>query len=89
MGSNLNVPEIVDTTSLRSFIHTVRDIQVMIDSDLATFYGVEPRRLNEQVKRNITRFPDTFRFQLTQIEYEALRSQTVTLIYVWCNSISQ
>jgi hypothetical protein len=47
----------------------------MLDSDLAEFYGVETRRLNEQVKRNIDRFPQEFMFQLTKDEYEILISQ--------------
>jgi hypothetical protein len=47
----------------------------MLDSDLADFYGVETRRLNEQVKRNIDRFPPEFMFQLTTEEFESLRSQ--------------
>ena len=51
----------------------------MIDEDLAVLYGVESKRLNEQVKRNIERFPQKFRFQLTQEEYEILRSQFATL----------
>src|SRR5690606_9507875 len=48
----------------------------MLDSDLAEMYGVETKRLNEQVKRNIARFPETFRFQLTEIEFEDLKSKT-------------
>jgi phage regulator Rha-like protein len=65
--------------TLRSLIYTVRGVQVMLDSDLAELYGVESRRLNEQVKRNIERFPESFRFQLTQEEYDSLRSQFATL----------
>lgn len=60
-------------------IFTLRGQQVMIDHDLATLYGVESRRLNEQVKRNLERFPAEFRFQLTAQEYdEILRSQIAT-----------
>jgi len=51
----------------------------MLDSDLATLYGVETRVLVQAVKRNIERFPDDFMFQLSKEEYEFLRSQTVTL----------
>lgn len=65
--------------TLRSLIYTVRGVQVMLDSDLAELYGVESRRLNEQVKRNIERFPESFRFQLTQAEYDSLMSQFATL----------
>lgn len=49
-------------------IHVIRGQQVMIDSDLARLYGVETRCLNEQVKRNIERFPDDFMIQLTKDE---------------------
>ena len=50
----------------------------MLDSDLAELYGVETRRLNEQVKRNISRFPKDFMFQLTDIGYGNLKSQFAT-----------
>lgn len=63
-------------------IFTIRGVQVMIDNDLADFYGVETKRLNEQVKRNIERFPERYMFQLTKEEqqyYYFLRSQIVTL----------
>jgi len=51
---------------IEKLIITVRGVQVMIDRDLAMLYGVETRRLNEQVKRNIERFPEDFMFQLTK-----------------------
>jgi len=51
----------------------------MLDNDLAALYEVTTKRLNEQVKRNRERFPDDFMFQLTEKEYESLRSQFVTL----------
>jgi hypothetical protein len=51
----------------------------MLDEDLAELYQVETRRLNEQVKRNSERFPEDFMFQLSEIEYESLRSQIATL----------
>jgi hypothetical protein len=50
----------------------------MLDSDLAELYGVETKRLNEQVKRNIDRFPEDFMFQLTEPEFENLKSQIAT-----------
>jgi len=50
----------------------------MLDSDLSEMYGVEKKRLNEQVKRNINRFPEDFMFQLTKIELENLKSQFAT-----------
>jgi len=53
-------------------IFAIRGAQVMIDRDLAHLYGVEPKRLGEQVRRNIDRFPDAFRFQLTEAEKNEL-----------------
>ena len=64
---------------VENLIHIIRGQQVMIDSDLARLYGVETKRLNEQVKRNIDRFPEDFMFQLTKSESEDLRSQIATL----------
>ncbi len=55
---------------IMSKILLIRNEKVMIDSDLATLYGVTTKRLNEQVKRNIKRFPNNFMFQLTEIEKE-------------------
>ena len=61
-------------------IYTIRGVQVMLDSDLAELYGYEVKKLNQQVKRNIERFPDDFMFQLTKEETKMLpRSQIVTL----------
>ena len=62
---------------IESLIYTIRGKQVMIDYDLAMLYQVETRTLNQAVKRNITRFPERFRFQLTKEEYENLKSQIV------------
>ena len=59
-------------------IHTIRDRQVMLDQDLAALYGVETRRLNEQVRRNIERFPQDFMFQLSPTEFRDMRSQAAT-----------
>ncbi len=67
------------TNEINNKIYTIRNIQVMLDSDLAELYQVELKRLNEQVKRNIKRFPENFRFQLSEEEYEILRSQIATL----------
>ena len=63
---------------VENLIHIIRGQQVMIDSDLARLYGVETKRLNEQVKRNIDRFPEDFMFQLTKSESEDLRSKFAT-----------
>ena len=62
-----------------SCIYFVRGSEVILDSDLARLYEVTPKRLNEQVKRNPSRFPQDFMFQLIQTEYESLRSQFATL----------
>ena len=59
-------------------IYFIREQKVMLDSDLAELYGVETKRLKEQVKRNIKRFPEDFMFQLTEKEFEILRSQIAT-----------
>ena len=64
-----------ESVSIKSMIRLIRGQQVMLDSDLAFLYGVETRRLNEQVKRNIERFPDDFMFQLTKEEFDLLKSQ--------------
>ena len=60
-------------------IYLVRSHKVMFDSDLAELYGVPTRRLNEQVSRNINRFPEDFMFQLSREEAQALRSQIAIL----------
>lgn len=70
-----------DPAQIRDFIYTVRGVQVMLDSDLAKLYGVETKRLNETVKRNINRFPDEFRFQVTKKEIEILVSHTDRPVY--------
>ncbi len=61
-----------------SKIYLIRNHKVMLDDDLAELYQVETRRLNEQVKRNIDRFPLDFMFQLTEKEWENLMSQIAT-----------
>ena len=62
-------------SKVESLIRIIRGQQVMLDRDLAELYGVETRRLNEQVKRNIERFPEDFMFQLTKEEFEKWKSQ--------------
>ena len=64
--------------NIESLIRTIRGQKVMVDFDLAMLYGVLNKRLNEQVKRNIERFPDDFMFQLTKEEWNILRSQIAT-----------
>lgn len=58
------------SNQIKHKIFTIRNIQVMIDNDLAELYGVPTKRLNEAVKRNISRFPKDFMFQLTEVEKE-------------------
>ena len=69
---------IVDDIKIQNMIYTIRGQQVMLDSDLAMLYRVTTKRLNEQVNRNKNRFPNKFMFQLTDEEYENLRSQFAT-----------
>ena len=70
-------PVVIDDDFVKSRILTVRGVQVMLDRDLAMLYGVDAKRINEQVKRNAERFPDDFMFRLTK--EECLRSQIATL----------
>lgn len=60
--------EALITRDIEPLIITMRNHKVIIDRDLAEIYGVETRRLNEQVKRNLERFPEDFMFQLTREE---------------------
>jgi len=69
---------ILPIEQIEKCILLIRGQKVMLDADLAELYGTETRRLNEQVKRNIKRFPKDFCFQLTQEEYSILRSQFAT-----------
>lgn len=73
------VQEIIQFEDIQRKIYTIRRLQVMLDSDLAVLYGVETKRLNEQVERNTDRFPDEFMFRLTLNEYESIRSQNATI----------
>jgi hypothetical protein len=70
--------ELVPLPAIQQRILVVRERHVMLDEDLAGLYGVETRRLIQQVKRNIDRFPSDFMFQLTKDEATALRSQSAT-----------
>ena len=74
-SGNLQLPV---ENKVESLIRVIRGQQVMLDRDLAELYGVETRRLNEQVKRNIERFPEDFMFQLTKEEFENWKSQFAT-----------
>ena len=77
MENNIQNEELL--AMVKSKIYTIRGQKVMLDFDLAAMYGVKTGRLNEQVKRNIERFPEDFMFQLTKGELEILRSQFLAL----------
>lgn len=74
-------PAIIQPTEqvdIQRHIFTIRGTQVMVDRDLAELYGVETRRINEQVKRHIDRFPERFMFQLNEDEFAIWKSQIAT-----------
>lgn len=76
---NKQLPDIeISEVTIKNLIYVIRGQQVMLDSDLAMLYQVETKVFNQAVKRNIERFPEKFRFQLTKEEYDSLRSQFVT-----------
>ena len=70
--NDLAIQELSNSDVIRSRIFTIRGVQVMLDRDLAELYGVATKRLNEQVKRNVERFPSTFMFQLSLGEMREL-----------------
>jgi hypothetical protein len=74
MAKDIAIPDAV----IINKIYLVRGHKVMMDEDLAEMYGVETRRLNEQVNRNIERFPKDFMFRLSKMEFENLKSQNAT-----------
>ena len=84
-NSNLSI---YDDDYLKSKIYIIRGVQVMLDADLAEIYGYTTKRFNEQVKNNIERFDEEMRFQLTNSEYNILRSKILTsnILLSDCNS---
>ena len=70
---------IVPSEIIQNKIYLIRGKKVMLDSDIAELYGVSTKRLNEQVRRNIDRFPEDFMFILSKEESDSLRSQFATL----------
>lgn len=76
-GSKHALDVMLSHGAIQSMVYVVRGQQVMLDSDLASLYRVETRALNQAVKRNIARFPEKFCFQISEDEYEDLKSQTV------------
>ena len=77
MGGEMK--ELVLQKTIKRKILLIRGDRVMLDSDIAQLYGVTAKRLNEQVRRNLKRFPGDFMFQLTWQETKSLRSQNATL----------
>ena len=69
---------LVEEEKIMNKIHVIRNHKVMLDFDLAEMYGVETKRLNEQLKRNLKRFPKDFMFTLSEKETQHLRSQNAT-----------
>ena len=79
MSDEMKILQSNDTAEgIKNKIYTIRGVQVMLDSDLAEIYGYEVKALNQQVKRNINRFPEDFMFQLTREEIDSVKSQIVT-----------
>ena len=74
-----NTVTIIPEETILNQIYLIRGQKVMLDRDLAQLYNVETKRLKEQVRRNLERFPNHFMFQLTDYENEALRSHFATL----------
>ena len=70
--------QLIPIGSITSLIYQIRGQKVMLDRDLAELYGVETKRLKEQVRRNFERFPEDFMFELSTDEHENLRSQIAT-----------
>ena len=77
-NSNSVIMRKTNNTDIQSFVYLIRGQLVMLDSDLAALYQVETKVFNQAVSRNTERFPENFRFQLTQEEFNSLRSQIVT-----------
>ncbi len=78
-GDDMTGMELIPQERIEKAILLIRGHKVMLDKDLAELYGVATKVLNQAVKRNLSRFPDDFMFQLTPEEDDALRSQFVTL----------
>lgn len=75
--------ELIPVKRILKTIIAIRGEKVILDSDLAKLYGVETRRLNEQVRRNTDKFPEDFMFQLTKEEFANLKSQIATSSFGW------
>ena len=73
---------IINENSIKDKIYTIRNMQVMLDRDLAELYGVETKRINEAVKNNKDKFMDDFYFELNDFEFEFLRSKISTTSFI-------
>ena len=74
----MTINSLLSEETIANKIYFIRNQKVMLDRDLATLYGIETKVLNQAVKRNMSRFPEDFMFQLTEIEFQNLKSQIVT-----------
>jgi len=73
------IPIIAESKDIKNLVYVIRGQQVMLDSDLAMLYQVETKAFNQAVTRNAERFPESFRFQLTKEEFDALKSNNAAL----------
>ena len=71
----MTINSLLSEETIANKIYFIRNQKVMLDADLSELYSIETKRLNEQVKRNISRFPEDFMFQLTELEFQNLKSQ--------------
>ena len=78
MNEQASLPKTISSDDIRNRIYTIRGIQVMLDADLSAIYGYDVRSFNQQVRRNISRFPSDFMFELTKEEISLVKSQIVT-----------
>ena len=74
----MTINSLLSEETIANKIYFIRNQKVMLDADLSELYSIETKRLNEQVKRNISRFPEDFMFQLTELEFQNLKSQIAT-----------
>ena len=79
---------LIDETLLKSRIYTIRGVKVMLDADLAEIYGYETRFFNRQVKNNIDRFAEDFRFQLNEDEMQNLMCKKMHIKLGWNTKIA-
>jgi hypothetical protein len=79
----MNEDMILSVDTIKDRIHTIRNVQVILDRDLAEIYDVETRVLNQAVKRNIERFPLEFMFQLSKKEFNDLKPRIINLRHKW------